>query len=939
MNKTLLSLAIALFVSVTIHATNIDRQQASQLARDFMSKNFRISRTRQAQTVPLDTVETGQSLVYAFNVEGGGFVVVAGDDCAPAILGYSESSEIDPSDMPEAMKELFAQYQAEMQMMIKGGMRAASIPNLGSKISPLMECKWGQGAPYNYMCPKYYKIDREKRVKRMTNSLTGCYATAMAQIMYYHKHPAEITELPGKYYNLKKKAEVDGINVSKTLEWDKMLPTYGKRNDPQGTQEQQNAVAKLMRLVGQAICMAYTPTASGAYDASVFTGFVKYFNYDASTIKHIQRDRYSYSEWIKTIYEELANKRPVFYMGGSNTSGHGYVVDGYSHEDFFYINWGWNGNSDDAFRLALCNPSKKYEGGGTGDAGYSARQAAIIGIQPATSPQKKDDALMGYNKLFGKISYQRESDDQDFNITSCLSQFVGNYSHFDKSFDYGAVVLDAEGKEVQKLLPLGSKYKNLKLDAGRSVNFSRAPLKIGASLGDGNYSLRFLYRIGEGGEWVPCVPSHDVKFKIKGNTLYFDAKPDWLTVNMDIKKGENSDDGQVYDVKVTLKNESSDKTFDRSIRLGRDDKYKTYDNYGFATIVEPGETKTYNLKYVPNDYMPSKLYLFSYEDCVPLGEGFTTGAGYKSNGAAFKGSCNLDKDLKQKADQYYELKADNSYEVIYTIENTGTDDFYGYVELNDSVGTMFTMDDFEEEDANGEVISLKPGESKDLKLTIYDEGDETTMHEVSLSFYDDNDQPVALYETKPFYFKPLFELSFTNPSITPTEAVDNDLADYIVKGDQMTISGKINNPEDTDFTGTILVQRYVTDFSKDPEFDDEDLVVATPDQVYTQEVIIPAKGSIDFTELFDLKNLVTDKNYSVVVDFDISYTSKTAIIDLPLFISDFYLLNDGTSTSISGISMPRRHSEAIYDLQGRRINGKPTRGIYIKDRRKVVVRP
>ena len=190
-----------------------------------MSKNFRMSRTRQAQTVPLDTVETGQSLVYAFNVEGGGFVVVAGDDCAPAILGYSESSEIDPSDMPEAMKELFAQYQAEMQMMIKGGMRAASIPNLGSKISPLMECKWGQGAPYNYMCPKYYKIDREKRVKRMTYSLTGCYATAMAQIMYYHKHPAEITELPGKYYNIKKKAEVDGINVSKTLEWDKMLPT------------------------------------------------------------------------------------------------------------------------------------------------------------------------------------------------------------------------------------------------------------------------------------------------------------------------------------------------------------------------------------------------------------------------------------------------------------------------------------------------------------------------------------------------------------------------------------------------------------------------------------------------------------------------------------------------------------------------------------------
>ena len=109
-----------MLVAITMQATNIDRQQATRLARDFMSKNFSKKLTRQAyQTVPLNSVETGQSLLHAFNVEGGGFVIVAGDDCAPAILGYSETSVIDPSDLPDGLKELFAQYKPQMKKLTK----------------------------------------------------------------------------------------------------------------------------------------------------------------------------------------------------------------------------------------------------------------------------------------------------------------------------------------------------------------------------------------------------------------------------------------------------------------------------------------------------------------------------------------------------------------------------------------------------------------------------------------------------------------------------------------------------------------------------------------------------------------------------------------------------------------------------------------------------
>jgi len=108
LKKNLLTLVVAWLVSCAAFATGIDRQQAAQLAHDFMAKSFseKSAARRAAQTIPLNEVKTGLSLVYAFNVEGGGYVVVAGDDCAPAILGFSETSTIDPQDIPDGIYDL-----------------------------------------------------------------------------------------------------------------------------------------------------------------------------------------------------------------------------------------------------------------------------------------------------------------------------------------------------------------------------------------------------------------------------------------------------------------------------------------------------------------------------------------------------------------------------------------------------------------------------------------------------------------------------------------------------------------------------------------------------------------------------------------------------------------------------------------------------------------
>jgi hypothetical protein len=62
--------------------------------------------------------------------------------------------------------------------------RALTESNIRETISPLLSCQWNQDLPYNKYCPvvKYAN-------KGLNPAATGCVATALSQIMYYHKYP------------------------------------------------------------------------------------------------------------------------------------------------------------------------------------------------------------------------------------------------------------------------------------------------------------------------------------------------------------------------------------------------------------------------------------------------------------------------------------------------------------------------------------------------------------------------------------------------------------------------------------------------------------------------------------------------------------------------------------------------------------------------------
>ena len=384
-----------------VWAQQISEEQARDRALKFLTNND-AAKTR-GLNVGMDrktvTAKTDAKSIYAFNLDGGGFVIASGDSRALPVLGYSATGSIDWDRMPDNMRAWLKSYDQAMATLGNTKEFTDGVSRHGQKtrapreaIGPLLKTLWDQLEPYWNDVPPYDGANPDWKGQP---SLTGCVATAMAMVMNYHQWPKDAcTEIPAydlttAHENVEKVWHIDAL-PSTTFDWDNMLDNYVTPEGIIGTPEQQKAVAKLMRYCGQGVKMAYSPQVSLAYDQDVAEALVKYFGYQ-NTVQVSQRIYYSIDGWEDLIYSELANGRPVMYGGSSENDGHAFVCDGYDGNGLFHINWGWGGDSDAYFSLSVLNPYNNTSAGASSDGiGYSIDQDAIVGMQPdkdGTSPK------------------------------------------------------------------------------------------------------------------------------------------------------------------------------------------------------------------------------------------------------------------------------------------------------------------------------------------------------------------------------------------------------------------------------------------------------------------------------------------------------------------------------------------------------------------------
>lgn len=341
-----------------------------------------------------------KAALYVFDrVPGTGFVIASADDEAYPLLGYSDEGTFDVADMPPQLSWWLNEYAREISILrstrpLRTASAVPDAPEGLEAIAPLVKSKWNQGEPYNKYC---FEISADGT---QTQSVTGCVATSMAQIMYYFKEPAEgHGEVSYQHGN----SGTYEMNFGEqAFDWDAMLPTYSTGDY---TAAEADAVAYLMKACGYSVKMDYSKGDAGANGANIASALVDYFGYD-SNIEVQTRAFYTYSEWMKIIYDNLKNVGPLVYDGSALDGGHSFVCDGYDGNGYFHINWGWGGMSDGYYLLDALNPDEFGIGGAAG--GYNLGQQVILNISPANA-MDITPTLMQFGTAEGKLTDGRLS--------------------------------------------------------------------------------------------------------------------------------------------------------------------------------------------------------------------------------------------------------------------------------------------------------------------------------------------------------------------------------------------------------------------------------------------------------------------------------------------------------------------------------------------------
>lgn len=370
----LLTVLMLLMMPVMLMANPVGKDEARQKAMLFISER-RPAMARGTQLERDLKAELSNESYHVFNLGNNeGFVIVSGDDCVDDILGYANSGTFDAENMPDNLKAWLQGYADQIALLKAGGAKmsksrsATRGSSSWSKISPLLKSKWNQNDPYNQQVP-------EKDGKRC---VTGCVATAIAQVMYYwyQKESFEAkleNDIPASHEDDNNPTLVK-LTAPATFDWANMTNTYGSSS----TDKEKDAVAKLMKYCGYSVKMKYGLSGqggSGAWDNEIAPALTDYFGYKSARI--LLRPQYSYEDWQEVIYTELAADRPVIMCGRSAGGAHCFVCEGYDEDDYFHFNWGWGGTSDGYYKLALCNPKDQGIGGSTTTDGYYMWQTII----------------------------------------------------------------------------------------------------------------------------------------------------------------------------------------------------------------------------------------------------------------------------------------------------------------------------------------------------------------------------------------------------------------------------------------------------------------------------------------------------------------------------------------------------------------------------------
>ena len=574
MRCTLLFLFILL--ANRLLADNVTAEQAHALATDFFKTNVQTRST--AASPQLQLVWDGEDAntrsagnlpaFYVFNsTDQKGFVIIAGDDVVMPVLGYSFTNSFVVDGMPSNLKSWMNGLKEQINEARETGLNTSDVVyeawsgvsdmTTGDVVKQYQTAEWDQESPYNTLCPKI----------EGTQTVTGCVATAISILMRYHQWPnAGTGTLPAYSYEAlvsgaKIHQNVSGITLGHTYAWNDMPLQY----DRNSSEISKNEVATLMYDCGVMAQSQFNIASAGGTGASTLTavhGLAEYMNYNKSMLC-LRREWYSDAEWIQMLENEIMTVGPVLYGGATlSNEGHQFILDGYTTENYFRVNWGWSGHSNGFFLISALNPDDQGAGGSTGG-GFIANQDALFGLKPAKGNSN-------YQTLLGMLAGKTGSGESYSGLMTSETQFNVNTNFTVKcGFFWNLGLIPFSGKvalaivdknqNVRELISGTSSIPSMNTYGGMAFTF---PCKISLSPQPGDRIVA-VYKGTNDADWkiVRGGPdtTNEIIVKTDPTPIIETEQETRFTVHCDKQQGtviahlpENSHTLNVYDVNGCL---------------------------------------------------------------------------------------------------------------------------------------------------------------------------------------------------------------------------------------------------------------------------------------------------------------------------------------------------------------------------------------------------
>ena len=506
---TLCILAAFAVFSVNAWAANIDPSTARANADQFLKhlsgapslKSVTASDLQLAYTQASAAVDHANAY-YAFNIAGGGYVIVAGEDRAAPVLGYSDNGHLDFNNLPEGLKALLASYQEEIEyLQAHPSVKMTPVMRSSSQegVAPLIKSLWGQELPYCLQCPIY----------QGEYCVVGCVATAMSQVMHYWRYPTSSNAI-SSYYCYDIGQTVEALPAT-NFEYSKMLNSYchwdwdlSELIQDSYTDAQAQAVAKLARYCGQAVNMGYSPEGSGAYVSSQLNA-MKNFGYNNA--RDVSRSswwstNYTDEEWEAMIRAELNQGRPILYSANDYAAGgHAFVCDGYDNQGMFHFNFGWYGTCNGWYVSTALNMTHR-----DGDElHFNYDHEMIINLVPPTYCLISAD---GISTTDGLMVLGESIDVQASHVDIMTSQ-----QNIKLIFEISNASNRKLAKSSEILVDLSE------FEQGSDVS---GAITLPTTLTDGSYTLNLYYNLGSSREDTP-ISSDGGQLNVAGHVAKYNA--------------------------------------------------------------------------------------------------------------------------------------------------------------------------------------------------------------------------------------------------------------------------------------------------------------------------------------------------------------------------------------------------------------------------------